>query len=265
VVGDCKRIVCTASGTTTSMPADNDPPASPDPCNVKSCASGTVLTTPAMDGVSCGNGLFCKSAVCSGCQKKEDCPMAPECQDPVCKNNACTYDVLPDGTEVGDNSNNTDCMRTICTSGVKEVVPDTSEIPASDGNMCTSDTCTVNGLPLYTALPNDTVCGMGTDKCCGGACCTSSGAQYCLNGTTCCASGKICGATCCNSAASVCSGALNDMCCASGNKCGANCCAGATDGCATGDVCCPAAQFCSISKICCGAGKTCPGGTVCAP
>lgn len=164
IVGDCKKIVCTAGGTTTLTNADDDPPASPDPCTTKTCGGGDIVSTPQPDNTICGAGLFCEAGKCVGCMAPQDCPDPPDCQTVDCQNKACIYTQLGDGTEVEDLVSD-DCMHVVCTAGVKNTVPDMSETPPPDNSICTDDTCDQNGNPKYVAAMEGVVCGAPAGVC----------------------------------------------------------------------------------------------------
>lgn len=185
VVGDCKKIVCTPSGTTTIKNADDDPPAS-EPCLTRTCSNGEVQTTPVANGTVCGADLACKDGQCQGCTAADKCPPPMECHDVQCVDAACVYPNLPDGTEVGDNSNKTDCVHSVCVNGVKDTTaPDTSEIPPPDGNLCTADTCGANGQPLYAPSNAGAKCANAAGPCYLDSVCASGSCatQYAQLGT----------------------------------------------------------------------------------
>jgi hypothetical protein len=145
IVGDCRRRVCSGSGTVSEVNADDDPPESPNPCTTKSCAGGEIITTIVTDNEPCGMNQYCKAGVCIGCQMASECKPPTDCSTVECTNQQCIYTPIPAGTEV-ENTNPSDCMHTICNAGgMKQTVPDTMETPPPDNEVCTEDKCSPLG------------------------------------------------------------------------------------------------------------------------
>ncbi len=75
-----------------------------------------------------------------------------------------------------------DCQKLACngTGGTISKV-DNADVPADDGNACTSETC-ANGTPEHPATATDTPCSLGGNYCNGaGKCVACNGAAECAN------------------------------------------------------------------------------------
>lgn len=164
VVGDCKKIVCTGSGTTSLQDADDDPPPS-EMCITKTCSAGEVQSTPVMNGTVCGVNLACKEGKCEGCTMAAQCPKPAECHDVQCVAGGCEYPNLPDGMEVGDNSLKTNCLHSVCSGGNPTIVPDITEVPLDDNDPCTIEVCDANGNETHPPGNNGAMCAPAMDSC----------------------------------------------------------------------------------------------------
>jgi hypothetical protein len=129
----------------------------PDPCNTGMCVTGTCTPTPANNGATCDDGLFCtindmcQGGVCTGAPNP--CAPANGCYTGMCDEilQSCTITKVADGTACNDG----DVCNTgkHCTSGV-----------------CTGGTPTNNGMACTPVM----ACDMGT-TCMNGTCAGGTG------------------------------------------------------------------------------------------
>jgi len=170
IEGDCKRVICSASGTPTEQTDAADAPAGDD-CNDGSCNGITPVLTPKDDTSPCGmNGLLqCLDGVCVGCAVADDC-LGSACEDPVCNaSNRCGKASKPAGTVAADTSQ-TDCVRQECdgNGGIIATAPDPDDVP-DDMIECTDGVC--NGVfPTHVNQMNGADCNGGTMNCYEGMC-----------------------------------------------------------------------------------------------
>jgi hypothetical protein len=300
VSGDCKRKVCSGSGTVSEVNADDDPPLSPNPCTAKSCKDGEVITTIVRDNQPCGMNQYCQAGVCVGCQMAADCKPPIECSTVECTNEQCIYTLIPAGTEVED-TDPSDCMHAICNAGgMKQTVPDTTETPPSDGEVCTQDKCSAMGTAEYAPINQGGHCEpmsacADASTCENGACTKhpkpagylmDDGVDGNCKANYCDGNGNIvpmpddndepqddnlvdCLVPNCVNGTNVPIELVDGSACGPGGTrkcCNAVCCANSTDQCIE-NMCCTAAKICG--NECCAANQTCSmlgdGGLICAP
>jgi hypothetical protein len=169
---DCKKNVCNGAGVVTAANDDADLPNDNNPCTTDTCSAGTVGHTNVSAGQACGTGLVCSgSGTCVGCNTANDCPGSDdECKARTCTNHVCGVTFTPANTQVTTQTPN-DCRKNVCDgSGNTVNQNDNADLPADDGNQCTSQTC-VSGTPTFPTLPVNTACTQN-----GGSFCTAAGA-----------------------------------------------------------------------------------------
>ncbi|MCC6521854.1 MAG: hypothetical protein IT373_04270 [Polyangiaceae bacterium] len=178
--GDCQLSMC-VNGVATQVVDNSDAPAPPNECTTVACNEGTPSATPKDAGTPCGQGQVCNgdpvTPACSECNLPSDCtsPLPDdECRVLTCTSHLCgvsftTVDTALSLQVAGD------CLRLVCdgAGGTKQNV-DTADLPV-DGNECTSDVCSAQGVPSNPANGSGP-CGNG-GTCTNGVCGCSTEAQ----------------------------------------------------------------------------------------
>jgi Divergent InlB B-repeat domain len=169
--GDCQKNVCNGSGDVTSMADNTDIFDDGNPCTADVCTNGVSSNPFEAAGTSCGTNLVCDgSGSCVGCIAAADCGTDTACRTWSCTAGACGVSYTADGTLVA-NPIPGDCRKDVCDGAGNIVsVADDTEVPADDGNQCTTDIC-VSGVPSHPSSPQDTPCSQN-----GGTMCDGSGA-----------------------------------------------------------------------------------------
>jgi hypothetical protein len=182
VVGDCKATVCTPTGNAKEGFAPTDAIQDDNKCTVETClADGSVVSTPSMDGLSCGDCLTCSAGTCTPCS-----PSTSDCYGGECipKPQACTTAAdCPTGYCVDDYCCESECGAPCeACSNALTGVPSGKCAPVLD-NSDPDDDCNT---------PLSDVCQSGSCKCgngirdpdesnidCGGSCNVCVGAWSC--------------------------------------------------------------------------------------
>lgn len=198
-MGDCKRVVCDGMGGTRVEIEDTDLPEDNNPCTKNICANGVPTNPTEPLDTDCGVGAVCNSmGMCVGCNMASQCTGTDDfCKTRVCIDNVCAYDFTPAGTDLPMGQTNLDCMVVEC-DGMGNIVNsvDQSDRPV-DGNECTQDVCSTQGIPSNPFEPvnatcnqtDGTVCdGAGTCKKAIAAVCAAPGdclSGFCVDGVCC--------------------------------------------------------------------------------
>ncbi len=165
---DCKRIECTGTGTTFTVPDVTDVPVDGNACTSDVCNGDTPANPPIMAGTSCGGTSVCDGAgACVGCLTAATCPGTDtECHTRTCgANHACGISNAAAGKLLAIQTTG-DCRKSQCDgAGNAQTVNDDTDLPI-DGNVCTKDVCT-SGAPSNPLQPVGTTC--GTNLMCNGA------------------------------------------------------------------------------------------------
>jgi len=171
--GDCQRAVCDGAGGSISVMDNNDVPADEgNVCTSEVCTQGTPGHTNVAIGTSCGAGLKCDAdANCVACLADNECPATGnECVLPDCSaQGTCGTSFAVGGTALTSQTAG-DCKTAVCDgAGGTMSANNDSDLPADDGNPCTSQACQ-QGSAIYEPLPTGTVCGTsmqcdGTGNC----------------------------------------------------------------------------------------------------
>jgi hypothetical protein len=179
---DCKKLVCDGSGGTTQQNDDADLPGDSNACTTDICTAGVPSHANAANGASCGAGTVCLNGACTGCSMPTDCPgVDDECKTRTCAAGTCGQSFTATGTAVTMQTAG-DCAKKQCDGAGNTVsVADNADVPADDGNQCTSELCTA-GVPSHPALPVNTACAQA-----GGSFCSATGACVACNAATQCA------------------------------------------------------------------------------
>ena len=154
-------------------------------CTAGQCTGGGTTTQPV-----CGDGKAEGTEICDGADLK-----GATCQSLgflggtlACAGN-CTYDMSgctsPQCATAADCPQGPpgDCQKAVCTSGTCGFVADNTEVPADDGNPCTTSTCT-NGVPSHVNAAAGQSCGAGMVCNGSGGCgvCVPGSQQSCYTG-----------------------------------------------------------------------------------
>ena len=150
-------------------------------CTNDVCTNGAPSHTNLTDGSSCGGVLTCVGGTCSGCSLPADCPGTDdECKARTCTAGLCGFSFTAGGTPVAAQTPG-DCQQSQCDgNGNTVIVADATDVPADDGNPCTSEVCN-NGVPSHPAKPVNTACGPNGASFCSAtsACVQCNGAGQC--------------------------------------------------------------------------------------
>lgn len=174
--GDCQRLQCNGAGGVESVDDDSDLPDDNNACTDDVCTNGAPSNPNLMAGTSCGTTLVCDgNGQCIGCLAADECPgMDGECQSRTCNAGICGFDFTTAGTPISVQTQG-DCQEVQCngTGGTTSVALD-SDVPADDGNVCTTSVCTM-GTPGQMDVMDGTSCNDGsactqTDTCQMGTC-----------------------------------------------------------------------------------------------
>lgn len=159
--GDCRRSVCDGAGGVTAANDDADLPNDNNACTANACDGGAAWYPPLDAGISCGTSSVCNAVgQCVGCNVPQHCGASDACKTRTCTNGTCGLNLAPAGTVVSNPAAG-DCQRNVCDSqgNIVSAAFDT-DVPADDGNPCTSEVCT-NGVPSHPTLPTNTACDAG--------------------------------------------------------------------------------------------------------
>jgi hypothetical protein len=178
--GDCHQMVCDGTGSTASIPDDADLPTDGNDCTGDLCTNG-VPSHPSMPvNFPCGPGgtLYCNgSGQCLGCTLAAQCGADSFCLSWSCTGGNCIQNYTANGTPLPSGQQITgDCQQLQCngTGGTKSVA-DNNDLPADDGQQCTSETCS-NGSPAHPPRALNYACTQN-----GGAYCDGTGSCVACN------------------------------------------------------------------------------------
>ena len=179
--GDCKSNQCNGSGALVTGAADDSdlPVDDGNQCTGEACSAGTATHPVKASGTACsqGGGTTCDGAgTCVACTLDSQCPTGGPCQAPKCGGGACGFVagpalVLPAGSQTAGN-----CQSLTCdgASQTPVSVADNADLPADDGNQCTTEACTA-GVPGTSPTASGTACSqMGGTTCDGAGTCVSA-------------------------------------------------------------------------------------------
>lgn len=223
---------------------DNVPCAQDADCSASQfCGNTQKCLTKQPNGATCSReaecAVHCTNGTCSdllGCNSAAECGPATPCSSSTCNNHVCGTLFETAGTLVAAQTIG-DCRSNQCNgSGAIVSVANDADLPASDGNDCTQDSCS-NGVPTH-------LYSVAGSACSGGICDGAGSCVECLTGSNCpsgmCNQGSCVQASC---ADTVKNGAETDVDCG-GPACAAcsnsKACSSASDcqsGVCTGGVC----------------------------
>ena len=166
---DCKRIECTGTGSTFTVPDVTDLPVDGNPCTSDVCNGDTPQNPSLMAGTNCGGTNVCDGlGACVGCLTAATCPGTDsECHTRTCSGaHQCGIMNAAAGKPLAIQMAG-DCHQIQCDgAGNMQTVVDTTDVRV-DGNVCTQDACTSAGTPMNPALAQGTSC--GTNLMCNGS------------------------------------------------------------------------------------------------
>jgi hypothetical protein len=144
-------------------------------------------------GATTGNGGGTVTVDAGGppvpCSTANECPApANPCEVAVCVGGVCGKSAAPAGTKVPDTAQvKGDCKKISCgEGGAFATAADTTDVPADDGNACTSEACD-GPNPVFPNKAAGTACGTGADGGAGGVCNGAGTCGECTPGSVQCA------------------------------------------------------------------------------
>jgi hypothetical protein len=183
---DCQKNQCDGSGNIVSVADNTDLPLSDNnSCTTDTCVTGAPVHTPVAAGTSCTEvvGGKCNGAgICAACVTGADCAQPTnECQlAATCTAGVCGMSFASSGTATTAQTAN-DCQKNQCDgAGNIVTVADNTDLPLTDNNSCTTDTC-VTGAPVHTPVAPGTSC----TELVGGKCNAAGTCVQCVTGADC--------------------------------------------------------------------------------
>lgn len=167
---DCKVNACDGAGAVIVENDNTDVPNDNNTCTTDTCVAGAPSFSNVANGTSCGTAGVCNAGACVGCNAPSDCPGTDdECKARTCVANVCGFSFTAANTLVAAQTPN-DCKKNAC-DGSGNIVNqnDNADLPADDGNQCTTQVCTA-GVPSFPAAAVNTVCTQN-----GGSFCSAAG------------------------------------------------------------------------------------------
>jgi len=192
----------TGNGGTTVDVLDTDLPIDNNSCTKNICTNGVPSNPFEAKDFVCGVNQVCDNmGKCVGCNDASQCVGTDDfCKTRTCLNSVCGYSYTPTGTDLPNMQTSQDCKVVEC-DGMGNIVTsvDPTDKPV-DGNQCTQDVCSAQGVPSNPFEPVSTACNQT-----GGTVCNGAGACKKANGDTCvaagdCLSGFCVDGVCCNAA-----------------------------------------------------------------
>lgn len=181
-IGDCQIVVCDGTGASIHKNDDTDVPNDGKACTSDVCTGGKPFHLPKIAGTLCGKNennelLICNAqGQCVGCITGMDCPGTDdECSQRTCDvAGVCGVSFTAQGTIVAAQTEN-DCQLHVCDGlGHFVDIPDDTDVPLDDGNVCTTEACSL-GMPGHPNVVDGSPCEDGDlctlmDTCQMGAC-----------------------------------------------------------------------------------------------
>ena len=164
------------------------------------CGNGILEVGETCDDGNTVSGDGCSSTCqVEGCTNAAQCPgVDTDCKTRTCVAGACGFSFASFGVPTSSQTPG-DCRINVC-DGAGNVVsmPDNTDIPADDGNQCTTEMCS-GGTPVHPAAAAGTACSQNGGRVCNGAgaCVACISASDCPGTDTACrqrtCSGNVCG------------------------------------------------------------------------
>lgn len=168
IVGDYRRVECDGAGKATSVADDADVPDDDEDCTDDRCSGGLPSHANKPAGTACGMGsdtVCSPGGTCVGCAAAADCGSSDACKTRTCQGNVCGVTHTAAGTAIALQTPG-DCKENRCDGkGGVEAKPYDADVPADDGNACTSEICSAG----VAAHPPRAV----------GSACNQNGGSYC--------------------------------------------------------------------------------------
>jgi hypothetical protein len=181
--GDCHKKQCDGAGNITSNIDNTDVPVDDgQQCTSEICTAGVPSHPAAAANTACNQagGSFCSAAgTCVQCNAAAQCSGTDtECHTRTCTANACGVNNTAAGFVTAAQATG-DCHKNQC-DGAGNIVNnvDNADVPADDGQQCTSEICTA-GVPSHPAVAVNTACSQA-----GGTVCSAGGACVQCNAST---------------------------------------------------------------------------------
>jgi hypothetical protein len=175
VAGNCQKRQCDGTGNTVSVADNADAPVDDgNQCTSDVCAAGAPSHPEKPTNTACNQngGSVCSAmGTCVACNAPTQCPGADtDCQTRSCTANTCGIAFQPAGTMTSVQTPG-DCQVNQCdgAGNVRQAVAN-ADVPADDGNQCTSDVCAA-GAPSHPTKAVNTACNQN-----GGSVCSAFGA-----------------------------------------------------------------------------------------
>lgn len=165
--GDCKVNQCNGQGGVVPAVDDSDLPVDQKPCTDDVCTNGAPSNPPSATGTACGGTQMCDGqGNCVACNNPSDCfGEDTVCQTRTCANHECGFNYVASGTTVSDPVVG-DCMSNQCDgNGTIISAAQLDDLPADDGNQCTTEQCTANG-PIHPPVQQGTSCNDNNGSVC---------------------------------------------------------------------------------------------------
>jgi lamin tail-like protein len=200
--GDCQKNQCDGAGNIVNAADNTDAPADDgNQCTSDVCVAGVPAHPAAPVDTACnqGGGSFCSAGgSCVQCNAGTQCAGTDtECHTRTCSGNTCGSNNAPAGTATSAQTVG-DCQKNQCDGAGNNVnAADNTDLPADDGNQCTSEICTA-GVPSHPAVPADTACNQGGGSFCSlvGTCVQCNAPAQCPGTDTECHTRSCLGNTC---------------------------------------------------------------------
>ena len=171
VAGDCHVIQCDGNGTAVSVVNNGDVPNDGNACTSDLCILGAPSNPPTGAGSACnvaGKTLCNGAGVCVQCLLAATCAGSDTfCSVRTCLSNVCGVALTGNGT-VTPVQITGDCKENQCSGGVSVSVVKPSDLPV-DSNDCTSDLCSVAGVPSNPPTASGTPCNVSGNTLCNGS------------------------------------------------------------------------------------------------
>jgi len=198
IPGNCQGCNPANSVTNWSALNTNTPADAGNQCLESICDNGIPTTAAYRLGTACtqSGGKVCDgNGNCVQCNLAEDCPgIDNECQKRTCNSGVCGMTFVAANT-VTQTQTAGDCQKQVCDGAGQIIsVADNTDIPADDGNSCTSDICS-GGVPSLLSNASGTICAVngGSGFCDGNGSCLQ-----CLTAMDCPSNGNQCQSPECN-------------------------------------------------------------------
>jgi hypothetical protein len=183
--GDCRVVVCDASGQTESQSDEDDLPDDGQDCTLDLCTSGVPSNPPEDAGTACAQT---GGAVCNGMGECVECVDDGDCTDGTCDAEQCVPTTCTDSAK--------NALETDVDCGGPDCAPCGADKACAMPSDCASGVCT-NSVCQAPTCSDGVENGSETDVDCGGSsgCAPCGDGLGCLNGSDC--ASEVCVAGAC--------------------------------------------------------------------